>query len=585
MKKQVINKKKDQRRSDWIEMGAVVLIVIFLNVIGYYLFARIDLTSEHRYTLSKSTKELLKKIDEPVLFRVYLEGEFPADFKRLQNETKEMLNQFRAYNSYIDYEFVDPNSFDDPQERQVFYQKLMQKGIQPTQIQVQNASGRTTQVLIPAADVSYKGRETSVQLLQNQKFVAEDQLLNNSIQSLEYVLSNAIRGLARAKRPLIGFVVGHGELDGGVMYDIESALHEHYDLDYAPIDGQINALTAHAKSDADSSYKFYNKFDMLVVAKPRTPFSDRDLYILDQYVMYGGKILWVVDALDADMDSLAYHPQTIATRLPLNLEEMFFNYGVRVNADLIMDVRCRPIPMTVGMVGDKPQISFTPWLYFPEIVPTAQHPIVRNLDLIKTDFCSSIDLIDNDIEKTVLLSTSDYSRIKNAPVIIDLNDARQDMGELDQRLFNKSNVPVAVLLEGTFKSMWRNRLAPEFTELPAMGYRTESEPTKMIVVSDGDIIKNRFNMQDGTGYPLGYDHYTQTMYSNKEFLLNAVDYLTGGEGFLSTRSRDVKMRKLDVMKVKEQRTAYQVINVVLPTIIIILAGVVIVVLRRRHYTK
>ncbi|MBQ0016562.1 MAG: gliding motility-associated ABC transporter substrate-binding protein GldG, partial [Bacteroidales bacterium] len=383
-----------------------------------------------------------------------------------------------------------------------------------------------------------------------------------------------------------GFVVGHGELDGGMVYDIQQALHEHYDLSYAPIDGQVNALTARTQDNPDSAFHFYNKFDLLIIAKPRTAFSDQDLYLLDQYVMYGGRILWFVDALDADMDSLAHHSQAIATQLPTNLDEMLFTYGVRINPDLVMDVRCRPIPMTVGMVGDKPQIRFCPWLYFPEIVPQSQHPIVRNLDLIKCDFCSSIDLIDNNnIEKTVLLSTSEYSRVKNAPVVIDLNEAREDLNQLDQRLFNRQNLPVAVLLEGVFPSMWRSRLAPEFTKLPEMGFRRQSEPTKMIVVSDGDIIRNRYNVQEGSGYPLGYDHYTQVLYANKEFILNAVDYLTDGEGYMASRSRDVKLRKLDVMKCKELRTQYQVINVVLPSVIILLIAIILIIIRRKKYQK
>lgn len=574
--------KKDLRRSHWIELGACVLIVIFVNVIGYYVFGRIDLTSEKRYTLSQSTKKLLKKVDEPVLFRVYLEGEFPADFKRLQNETKEMLNQFRAYNKNIQYEFVDPNNFQNQDERKVFYQKLAQKGIQPTQIQVNTGNGVTSQVLIPAADVIYKGNETSIQLLQSQKYVDQSQLLNNSIQSLEYVLSNAIRALSRGKKPTVAFLRGHGEMPLPNMSDIITTLFEYYNLDTARMDGNINSLTARMLNPKDSTYNFHNKYDLIIIAKPTQPFSDRDLYILDQYVMYGGKLLWLVDPLDADIDSLAHAGQAIATRLPLNIEEMLFTYGVRINPDLILDIRCRPIPMTVGMVGDQPQIQFQPWFYFPEIVPLSPHPIVRNLDLIKTDFISSIDLIDNDIEKTELLATSEFSRVKNAPAIYDLNEAKV---EPDRRLFNRKSIPIAVLMEGSFKSVFHSHLTPDFTELPAMGYKETSDTTSMIVISDGDIIKNRFNFNDGTGYPLGYDFYTEMMYANKPFLLNCIDYLVGEKGAISSRSRDIKIRKLNVMKIKEQRLQYQVLNILLPIAIIVVAGIVIVIVRRKKYNK
>ena len=576
------SKRKNLRRSHWLEMGATLLIVVFLNIIGQYLYGRLDLTSERRYTLSKSTKDLLRELDEPVLFRVYLEGDFPADFKRLQTETKEMLNQFRAYNHNIEYEFVNPNSFTDREEQQVFYQKLASKGIQPTQISTGDGASLTTQILIPAADVYYAGRETSVQLLQSQKYVSQATLLNNSIQNLEYTLSSAIRQLARGRKPQIAFLQGHGELTGGVLYDIQRTLQETYSLEYVTIDGKIQSLTAHRLQEGDSTYNAYNLYDLLIVAKPTQPFSEQDLYIIDQFVMYGGKVLWLVDALDADLDSLSERGQFMATRLPLGLDEMLFNYGVRINPDVLMDMRCRPIPIQVGMVGEKPQFQFRPWYYFPELVPLSEHPIVRNLDLIKTDFPSSIDLIDNDIRKTVLLTTSEYTRVKNAPAMIDLADANV---EPDRRLYSRSSVPVAVLLEGRFRSTWRNRLTPEFTSQAALGYREQSDDNKMVVISDGDIIRNRYLPGDGTVMPLGYDYYTQTLYANKDLILNAVNYLVGDDGLMASRSRNITLRKLDVVKVREQRTRYQILNVVLPVVILAIAGLAITLIRKKKYNK
>lgn len=570
------------RRNNWIEFGATLAILVFVNIIGYYLFARLDLTSERRYTLTKSTKKLLKDIDEPVLFRVYLEGEFPSDFKRLQNETKEMLNQFRAYNKNVEYEFINPNDFESKEEQQVFYQKLAFKGIRPSQIQENTSEGTTTQVLVPAADVIFRGRETSIELLQNQKYVSQEDLINNSIQNLEYTLSNAIRGLARPIKPRIGFTIGHGELNGPVLYDIQMTLQQYYSLDTVRINENIQALTERQLQD-DSTYQFANKFDLLIIAKPTQTFTDKDLYILDQFIMYGGKVLWLIDALDASLDSLANKAQAIATTLPLNLDEMFFNYGFRINPNLLMDIQCRPIPMAVGMVGDKPQLKFTPWFYFPELIPSSEHPIVRNLDIIKSDFISSITPIENqDISQTVLLTTSEYTRVKNAPVIIDLADGRE---EPDQRLYTHSQLPVALLVEGSFKSMWRNRLAPSFTSIPAMGFKESSEPTKMIVIADGDMIKNRYNASEGYGYPLGFDHYTNTQYANKEFLLNAINYLTGDQDFMESRSRDIKLRKLDPVKIKEQRLTYQCINIILPSLLLIIAGVVIYFVRSKKYSS
>lgn len=581
--------KRTARRSHLLQLVVVLVIIILVNLIGHYFFGRLDLTAEKRYSLSKSTKNLLKSIDEPVLFRVYLEGNLVSDYQRLQNETREMLNQFRAYNKYVNYEFVNPNQFENDEDRNQFYSKLAKKGIQPSFVQVQTANGYEQQVLIPAADVSYKGHETSIQLLQSQAYVNEATSINNSIQNLEYALSSAIRGLVRVKKPSVGFTTGHGELDVRSLYDIMMALFDNYSVvNDVTIGENINALTDHYRSE-NGEMRFNNKYDVLVVAKPTQPFTDQELYLLDQYIMYGGKVLWLIDPLSIDMDSLQSQDQAIATRLPLNLDEMFFHYGVRINSDLIQDVRCRPIPMVVGMVGDKPQMDFRPWFYFPEIVPLSQHPIVRNLDIIKSDFASSIDLIDNtitqNIAKTILLTTSEYSRVKNAPVIVDINEAKVNVAELDQRLFNRKNIPVAVLLEGTFQSMWHNRLAPSFTQLPEMGYRDTSEPTKMIVISDGDIIKNRINYKENLAYPLGYDMYTQTMYANKQFLLNAVDYLSGDEASMQTRSRNVTMRKLNAIDANKNRTRYQVIGVALPVALILLVVPVVLIARRRRFTR
>ncbi len=580
------NKKRDLRRSHLIELGAAVLIIILVNLIGHYLFARLDLTAEKRYTISKSTKKMLRDLEEPVLFRVYLEGNLESDYQRLQNETRDMLNQFRAYSRYVEYEFVNPNSITDDRERQDFYKKLAEKGIQPSYLQVQTANGYEQQILIPAADVSYKGRETSIQLYQSQAYVSAPVSLNNSIQDLEYVLSNAIRSLATVVKPKIGFTTGHGELDTRGLYDIMMSLTENYTMEYVDLNEDINVLT-HRSRNADSTMRFVNNYDLLVVAKPTEAFTDQELYLLDQYIMYGGKVLWLIDPLNATMDSLQTQDQAIVVRYPLNLDEMLFNYGVRVNSDLIEDVRCRPIPLIVGMVGDQPQMNFRPWFYFPDIVPLSQHPIVRNLDLIKTDFISSIDIMDNsntqEVAKTVLLTTSEYSRIKNAPVIMEINEAKVDMSEMDQRLFNRKNIPVAVLLEGTFHSMWRSRLAPSFTELPEMGYRDTSVTTKMIVISDGDMIKNRFNAKEGVAYPLGYDMYTQAMYANKQFLLNCIDYLAGNEAAMQTRSRSVTMRKLDTLEAKNNRLSYQIINVALPVALVLLVIPVVLLVRKKRY--
>lgn len=578
--------KRSLKRSHLIELFAGIFVIIFLNVIGNYIYTRFDLTSEKRYTLSKATKRLLKDIDETVLVRVYLEGnELPPDFVRLQNETKEMLNQFRAYNKYVEYEFVNPTDFDDPKEQQVFYQKLAQKGIQPSQIEIKTPDGIKQQLVIPAADVMYKGQETSVQLLLGQRYVSDVELINNSVQALEYTLTDAIRRLSRVEKQRIAFLQGHGELERHAIYDIQLALTDYYAMENITLDGNINSLTERVINPKDStSISFRNKFKLLVVPKPTKPFSDEDLYIIDQFVMYGGRVLWLIDGLDIEMDSLANRSQTMAMRMDLGLgfDEMMFTYGVRVNSNLIMDIRCMPVPMAGGSMGNNPQIEFRPWYYFPEVVPLSKHPIVKNLDVIKSEFVNSIDIIDNEIRKTVLLTTSEYTRVVNAPAVVDLNVAQT---EPDPRLFNKANLPIAVLLEGAFKSPWKNRLSPTFTDIPEMGYRGEGDTTKMIVISDGDIIKNAFNYRQNYPYPLGYDKYTNTMYANKTFILNAINYLCGDEDYMESRSREIKIRKLNVAQIKENRLMYQVINTVVPIVIVIVNGVAIVLIRKNRYKK
>ena len=575
---------ENRKRQSWFEFGTVLLVVVFVNVIGSFLFGRLDLTDDHRYSLSKSTRDLLKKIDEPILFRVYLDGDdIPAEFKRLRNETKDMLNQFRAYNRNVDYEFVNPGDLSSDKERNELYKDLVSHDIHPSTVSIQSGNGVSQLILIPAAEITYKGSKAYVQLLQSQQYVSESDEINNSIQNLEYLLSNAIRTLSRSKKPVVAFTMGHGELPMANLYEIQRALYENYTLDTVTLKENVNALRT-VTENSDSSLSFQPKFDVLVVAKPTQTFSDKDLFVLDQFVMLGGKVLWLIDAMDADMDSLAVNAQAVSVRLPLGLDELFYSYGIRINTDLVMDIRCRPIPMVVGQVGDRPQYNFVPWHYFPDLIAVSDHPIVRNLDIIKSDFASSIQLLDNSdgVSKTVLLSTSEYSRVKNAPVVIDLNEARQ---EPDQRLYNSSNLPVAVLLEGKFHSMWIHRLPSGFTKLPEIGYRDTSEQTKMLVVSDGDIIKNRYSRSDGTTYPLGFDSYTNTMYANKEFLLNAINYLAGNSDAMATRGKSVQLRKLDVVKSKRSATAVKMLNIALPIVIVATAGGIIYLVRRRKYIK
>lgn len=580
------SRRRNLKMSHLLELCVVLIAVVSANIASHYLYTRFDLTAEKRYSLSEETKTYLKNIDETLLIRVYLDGEMSSDYKRLHDETREMLNLFRSYNQNITFEFVDPN--DDKEfnneERQVIYQKMMQKGVYPVQEQLKEGNSVRTLTLLPGAELSYKGRSTAISLVQNQQYISEQgDIINNSIQNLEYALIRAIRNLSRLHKPSVAFLQGHGELSGAAIFNIAEAMEEFYSLDYVTIDGQIQALTTHTLNSKDSSYHFVNKYDLLIVAKPTQPFNDQDLFIIDQYIMYGGKVIWFIDPMNAEMDSLANRGQAMATRYSLgHLDEMLFTYGVRLNSDILMDIVSQLIPMPVELVGNKPRYEFRPWFYYPELVPRSDHPIVKNLDLIKAEFISSIDTIQNDIKKTILLTTSEFTRTKSAPAMIDVTDA---LIQPDRRLYNRSLIPVAVLLEGEFRSAWRNRLTPEFVSEKSMGFRDRSKPTKMIVVSDGDIIRNQFNPNEGTIYPVGYDFYRKIRYANRELILNMLNYMTGDEGLMTVRNKNFTLRKLDIDKANEKRTFFQIINIVIPLLILVLAGICIILFEKRIYGK
>ena len=560
-----------------------MLVLVFANVISSYLFRRFDLTSEKRYTLSESTKEVLKGLDDQVLIRVYLEGDdLPAEYRRFRNDIKNMLDQFRAYSSNVEYEFINPNAFKTEEEKMQLYQTLVKKGLVPIPIATEEEGVQKQQVVYPAMEVTYKGRETALQLQSaGLSSRSTEEVINTSVENLEYNFVTALHRLTRPVQARVGFLTGHNELDKIDIYDIQMSLVDDYKVENVYLNQNINALTGRIQNVSDSSVTVSNKYDVLVIPKPLETFSDKDLYVIDQFVMYGGKILWLVDALDADLDSLQGKEQTFATRLPTNLEEMFFNYGVRINPDLLMDYRCRGIPM----MGNDNRMQLVPWYYFPTLVPNSDHPIVRNLDVLKTDFISSIDLIDNNIKKTVLLTTSDHVHIKNAPVNVQLADARIPVNE---QLFNRSNLPVAVLLEGSFQSLFRNRLATAFMELSEIGYKSECEkPTQMIVVSDGDIIRNGVQASEQGLYPLplGYDKYTDVMFANKTFILNAINFLAGDEAMIDARPRNIAIRRLDVAKVKSQRGYYQFANIVYPVVLALLLAAVVLCARVLRYRR
>jgi ABC-2 type transport system permease protein len=577
------NKKRDVKRNNLIQLGFGIMIIVLINVIGFYVFTRFDLTSEKRYSLSKPTIKTLKNLEDIVFFQIYLEGEFPAGFKRLRRETREMLDQFRAYSDNIEYEFINPSASLDQQEREAVHQQLSERGLNKTILNVKTKDGSSQQIIFPGAIVSYKNKEIPLELLNSQMGVPPEEVLNNSIQNLEFNFVSAIRKLSVVTKPAIAFIEGHGELSRLETADIALALGEYYKVERVRINGQLNSLTERTGSDTAKT-EIRNKYEAIIIAKPDTAFNEKDKFIIDQFIMRGGKVLWLIDPIFASMDSIQFSDVTVGIINELNLADQLFNYGVRLNTNLVMDLSALPIGVKTGQVGKAPQIEFFPWYYFPVLNPMTDHPIVKNLNAIKTEFISSIDTLDKrGVKKTILLTSSQYSRTVNTPILISLEILRK---EPDKRLYNKNYIPVAVLLEGTWESLYRNRIPPQIKDDRDIGFLETSQPGKMIVVGDGDIIKNQIQKTStGLGpYPLGYDRYTGQTFGNKDFILNAMNYLVEESGLISIRSRELKLRLLDRTKINENKLFWQAFNVILPLIIVIILGVILFIYRKRKYT-
>jgi ABC-2 type transport system permease protein len=568
-----------------IQLVLGVAIIILVNVVGSYIFTRFDLTSEKRYSLSPATKGMLSEIDDIVYFRVYLDGEFPAGFKRLSRETRDLLDEFRAFNRNIEYEFINPSAESDPGQRQRIYNMLVDKGLEPTDLQVKTKDGTQQRMIFPGAIATFRNREVPLSLLSSKRGAPPEEILNNSIQNLEFVLADAIRKLVASRRPSIAFIEGHGELDKNRTADAYLALSEYYNVSRVRLDEKLNSLSERRAIDSLTN-RISNKFEAIIVAKPDSAFSEKDKFIIDQFIMRGGKVLWLIDKVATDMDSLQQSSETVGVPKELGLTDMFFNYGFRINANLVMDLNAVPIPVNAGNIGGQPKFEYYPWYYFPIITPLSVNPIVRNLNAIKTEFVSSIDFVESspDIDKEILLHSSMYSRTVNAPVFISL----EILGERpDERLYRRENVPVAALLEGVFPSLYNNRIPPEIIESPEIDFLPQSNQTKMIVISDGDVIKNQMQLTRSNylPLPLGYDKFTGQQFGNKELILNAMNYLTDDSGLISIRSRELKLRLLDRQRVELERTYWQVFNTALPILLVLIFGFFRLMIRKRKYAR
>jgi len=560
-------KLKKNSRKDIYYLSVVLIVIILINYIANFLFFRIDLTSEKRYTLNPQTKKMLSNLQDRVFIRIYLDGDdLPYGFKRLRDATKETLDEFKVFaGKHIEYEFVNPSENSDAKVRKAIYSQLMEKGIQPIELKQKQKSGKQSEsIVFPAAMLVYKDFEIPIKLLKNTKTETADVNLNNSIQSLEYELSNAIRKLIINKIQKIAFITGHNELTKLETDGITSILSEYYTVDRGKIGGQIGIL---------------DSFSAIIIAKPLQKLDEKDKFVIDQYIMNGGKVLWFLDGTNAEMDSIATNNQMIVMDLSVNLEDQLFKYGVRINPNLISDLQCGQIGLSAG---NQQGIKLFPWYYFPLIISQNNHQITKYLNIAHTEFVSSLDTVGEMplVKKTILLQTSPFTRVETVPFQLNADLLTKQVNE---QLFHQRPQNVAVLLEGKFESVFNNRNIKSLFNSQNISMLKESKPTKMLVVSDGDWIKNSVD-PNGKPYSLDFDRFSRYSFQgNGEFILNSVNYLCDDAGLMSVRLRELKMRLLDRARIDNERLFWQLINLLIPILFLFIFGISVNYFRKRKY--
>ncbi len=560
------------RRKSRTEFMSAVALIVFIAVILSYFRIRLDLTEDKRYSLSGPAKKVLSELRNDVFVQVYLDGEMPIPFKRLKRSVREMLDEFRiASGSRVDYAFLNPSEGTDRKQREARYQALISKGLNPVNIQAADQEGGSSQkIIFPGMIVNYNGIEVPVNFLKNNPSAPPEENLLHSVEGLEYEMIQTISTLASDTIYKIAFLEGHGELSEPQVADITLNLARFFTIDRGKLAGDPDILDHYAA---------------VVIAGPENEFPESDKFILDQYIMNGGKVLWLLEEVAVNADSLVTG-ETEALIRTLNLEDQLFRYGVRINPAVVQDAECVMIRLAMMTGGTRQQFVPAPWFYFPRLYPSQDHPVTRNLNRVKGEYVNYIDTVglDGRIKKTILLSTSRLSRILSPPFKISLRDAETTP---DEREFNRSKLPAAVLLEGVFPSAFRNRMTGDLTTDKGFKPRTESVPSKMIVIADGDIIRNEVRQTGSniTHYPLGQDIYTGEMYGNRDFIINCLNYLVDDNGIMELRSRELKLRMLDRAKIKNGRLKWQLINIALPPLLVIAAGVIFSYFRKKRYTK
>lgn len=549
---------------DLLRFGIGLMLLLIFNVWAVDHFFRLDLTEDKRYTITPATKALLQDLEDVVYVDVYLEGDVPAGFKRLQRSTRETLEEFRTYAAgNIQYNFIDPAKAVSQNARNEFYSTLAQKGIQPTNIFDNQDGKRTEKLVFPGAVVSYGGQERGVMLLRGNMTATAEERLNQSIEGLEYQLAAAIRELTQQGKPQVGWLVGQGEADSLQVQSIQQVLQEQYDI---------------RKMRPEEVLQLQP--DALVIANPSRTYTDLQKYQIDQYVVRGGSLMMFLDAVRVNMDSIG-QGGTVAVPQPLGLEELLFRWGLRLNQNLVQDLNAGAYPIVVGNMGDQPQVRMMRWPFFPVTNNYAAHPITRNLDATYTRFVSSLDTVKAEgVQKTPLILTSQYSRLFNAPVRVSVEDLRRDVRP---ESYSAGPQAVAYLLEGNFTSLYKNRFPPEGADERI--FKAEGQDGKIVIVSDGDFLLNEVNRRTREALPLGAAPFTQQIFANAEFIQNAMAYLTSEEGLILARNKEVTVRPLDPVRLQAEKAWWQTLNLLVPVLLVLAIGVGHYIWRKRKYTR
>ncbi len=556
---------KLKTKSHIVTLLFLLIVLILVNVLGSHFYKRFDFTQDHRYTLSQEALHTLDNADSPIVIDVFLEGTFPTEFRRLRTETKQLLEEFASYSDQISVNFINPIEDDASRDNNV--QLLSQRGLQPFQIAVKE-SGKTTQELVfPWALASYHDQTVKIPLLKNKVGATEQELVTNSIQHLEYAFAEGFKKLTTEKSKKIAILKGNGQFNDIYIADFLKTIREHYNIAPFTLDSVVN--------NPQKVLDQLKTYDLIISAKPSQPFTEEEKLVLDQYTMNGGKSLWLTEAIVMDKDSLLNDSgSAISITKDLNLNDFFFKYGVRINPVIVSDMYSAPITLAVGE-GSNAQFQPIQWQYSPLASSNPNHPITSNLNLIKFDFASQIDTLKNDVEKTILLRSSQLSRVEGVPKEISLDIVTQ---EPNPEIFNKGPQTLAVLLEGEFTSVYNNRIKP----FQLSNEKDISVPTKMIIIADGDVIKNE--VVRNQPQELGFDRWTGQSFGNKEFLENAVNYLLDDDGLINIRTKEVSIAFLDSQKVGAQKTKWQFINIALPLILLALFGLGFKYVRKHKYT-